>query len=296
MRSCSAMGCLAGCLIVWLSVAATAAAEGPPNDDFDQATVVNSLPFTDTLDVSAATTAFDEPVDLRCAPFGEFTVWYRFTPAQNSRVVANTYGSGPNTALSVFTGDRDALSLVACDDNSAHGFNAQVVVYLTAGVTYHFLVGSTGASILPNVTFSLSVAPPAPPNDDFDAAATISQLPFRGLSDTTFASASADDPTCSFFSPTVWFTFTPARQVRVDVSTGGSDYATTLSVYTGARGSLNTLSCVTEEFGAPARVRFLARSGVTYHIMVGASGLDTGGHLRLNVTRSGAPVRIATGR
>jgi hypothetical protein len=41
--------------------AAPALAAAPPNDDFDNATVVAALPFTDTEDVSEATRAPDDP-------------------------------------------------------------------------------------------------------------------------------------------------------------------------------------------------------------------------------------------
>ena len=33
----------------------------PPNDDFNNATVISGLPFTDYLDTSDATTAADDP-------------------------------------------------------------------------------------------------------------------------------------------------------------------------------------------------------------------------------------------
>ena len=50
-------------------------------------------------------------------------------------------------------------------------------------------------------------------------------------------------PDCSGREPTVWYAFRPSAAVRVEANTFGSDYDTTLSVYTGARGDLAQLAC-----------------------------------------------------
>jgi hypothetical protein len=49
-----------------------------PNDDFDSAAIISSLPFNDTVDAAAATVAPDDPTD--CAGTDVHTVWYAFTP------------------------------------------------------------------------------------------------------------------------------------------------------------------------------------------------------------------------
>lgn len=108
-----------------------AASAAVPNDDFDSATVIGALPFTDTVDMTQATTAADDP--LLCfgdpsSPFG--TVWYSFTPTFSGLVRPTvTYLAN----LSLYTGERGSLTLVSC------GADAYEV---TAGVTYHFMLGS----------------------------------------------------------------------------------------------------------------------------------------------------------
>jgi hypothetical protein len=53
----------------------------PPNDDFDAATEIGGLPFSDSLDTSGATQAPDDPA-LSCGqdPESEYSnsVWYRY--------------------------------------------------------------------------------------------------------------------------------------------------------------------------------------------------------------------------
>ena len=80
---------------------------GPPaNDDFDNAIVVNELPYSATEDTTGATAAFDDPTT--CANNG--SVWFAFTPAASMQIVANTFGSNYDTVLSVYTGSRGALT------------------------------------------------------------------------------------------------------------------------------------------------------------------------------------------
>jgi hypothetical protein len=50
-----------------------AAAAPPSNDDFENATAVSSLPFTDTVDATDATPESDDPTN--CG-YGDHTVWY----------------------------------------------------------------------------------------------------------------------------------------------------------------------------------------------------------------------------
>ena len=61
----------------------------PANDDFDNATVVGALPFTDTIGTADATTADDDPF----CNGNEHSVWYAFTPTANTTIRADTVGS-----------------------------------------------------------------------------------------------------------------------------------------------------------------------------------------------------------
>jgi hypothetical protein len=108
----------------------------PPNDGFDRAVVITALPFTHTVNTSRATTAADDPNVEDCG-FGDHTVWYRFTPTENLRIIANTVRSRPDQGISLFTGTRGNLSRIACSFvYGTVGFDA------IAGTTYHFMIGS----------------------------------------------------------------------------------------------------------------------------------------------------------
>jgi hypothetical protein len=131
----------------------------PPNDDFNSPTVIPSMPFTVSQNVTNATTAPDDPF---CVGRTQ-TVWFSFTPSQNMRLEANTFGSNYDTTLSVYTGARGALTQLACNDDSNGSVQSRVRFDAVAGTTYFFMVSSF--SFFPvsaaNLTFNLVPAPPA---------------------------------------------------------------------------------------------------------------------------------------
>lgn len=128
----------------------------PPNDDFNHATVIPSVPFTTSEDVSSATVAFDDPFCIN----RNQTVWFAFTPAQNMRLQANTLGSSYDTTLSVYTGTRGALSQVGCNDDSSGTLQSTVPFDAVAGVTYYFEVSSFSSVSPANLVFNLVPALP----------------------------------------------------------------------------------------------------------------------------------------
>jgi hypothetical protein len=139
------------------------------------------------------------------------------------------------------------------------------------------------------VTVTLREAPPPPDNDDFDAARPIAALPFDDLVDTLAATSALDDPWCYGPGPSVWYSFTPDEDLRVELDTEGSSYSPTLSVYTGGRGNLFQLTCNAFGAGSQARARFDAVAGTTYHVMVGAYFGGAGGLLSLHARLAPPP-------
>jgi hypothetical protein len=144
---------------------------------------------------------------------------------------------------------------------------------------------------------ALSVTTPvlaqAPSNDDFDNATTIPGLPFSDSLNTAEATTAADDPDCVGNGHTVWYSFTPAADVEVSASTFGSDYDTTLSAYTGARGTLTQIACNDDSGGLQSRILFQANAGETYHLMVGSFFDSPGGNLVLSVDEAPPPLSLA---
>jgi hypothetical protein len=261
-----------------LMLPATTLAAVPGNDDFDNATLIDSLPFTDSLSTLEATTASDDP---ECAGNGH-TVWYRFTPASNQTVTANTFGSNYDTTLSVYTGTRGALSRIACNDD-ASGLQSRVQFSALAGQTYYLMVGSFYGYSSGNLVFSVEALVPTA-NDDFANAIQFGGLPFSDSRDTATATTAPDDPNyCGAQGTTVWYAFTPTSDTRIEATTDGSSYYAPVAVFMGSRGALTGVAC-----GYP-RVRFDAVAGETYYFMV--MGYSRG-NLRFSVDVAPPPLSI----
>lgn len=138
-------------------------AQIPANDDFDDATVITTLPFIDNLNTSEATTEAGEPADPddpAVCFVGGHTVWYQFTPSEDMRINANTFGSDFDTGIAVFTSTDGALSFVLCNDDAITGQFTQSNLNFdaVAGTTYYFMVGSCCGSDGGNLVFRLDVS------------------------------------------------------------------------------------------------------------------------------------------
>ena len=158
---------------------------------------------------------------------------------------------------------------------SAISSNNSCLTYVSVGAMAMLV---SGFSFLPQAF----AAPPA--NDDFDGAILAgSTLPFSDSLNTVEATTAADDPDCAGNGPTVWYVFTPAQDVEVRAVTFGSDYDTTLSVYTGSRGSLTQIACNDDLQGAQSSVIFNAIAGQKYFLMVGAFASGPGGNLMFSM-------------
>jgi hypothetical protein len=116
----------------------------------------------------------------------------------------------------------------------------------------------------------IQVIAPPPLNDDFDYPTVVPAIPFTVNQDATNATVASDDPfTCYGSNQTVWFAYTPQSNIRLEANTFGSNYDTTLAVFTGARGALNEIACNEDAGGTVnSRVRFDAVAGTTYYFRV----------------------------
>jgi hypothetical protein len=132
-------------------------------------------------------------------------------------------------------------------------------------------------SICLSATARVAMAAP-PSNDDF-ANAIVAGIPFTNMQSTVEATTAADDPNCAGNGPTVWYRFTPTTNARINANTFGSNYDTTLSVYTGSRGALTQLACNDDTGSVQSSVSLDVVAGTTYHFMVGAFNSGPGGSL-----------------
>jgi Family of unknown function (DUF6299) len=140
--------------------ASPVSAQPPSNDTFANATVISSVPFSETLDTTQATTdALDAEVLAACGvsiPVGA-TVWYAYTPPVDQLVSVSTVSSTYSTGVGVVTGAPGSFVAAACSFGS-------VSFFATAGQTYYIAVADIGG--LTGGTLSISVTAPTPPELD----------------------------------------------------------------------------------------------------------------------------------
>jgi len=239
------------------------------NDDFDSSALIGSLPYQDSRDVLRASSASDDPW---CLQNSTNTVWYRYTPAADVTVAADTAGSDYDTRLCVYYGARGALNEVAANENANGTLFAALSVNLQANTTYWFMV-ATNQPDAASLAFSLQETTPLPTaaGDDFDSAIPISATPFSDTLDVSTATAAADDPDCYGTHASVWYALTPTVSGTATISTAGSDYDTALGVYTGSRGTLSQIGCDDNSDGLSSQVSFQATVGTTYYVLVVAA-------------------------
>ncbi len=123
---------------------------GPVNDDFANATNINSIPYlVSNYNTANATTQGNDPE----SPCGSSStrkqsrsVWYRFTPATTGNYAIDTFGSNYDTVLAVWTGVFGALTNRGCNDDSAGGLQSSLTVQLNSGTTYYIEVMRYGSS------------------------------------------------------------------------------------------------------------------------------------------------------
>lgn len=126
----------------------------PANDDFANATPVGSVPFSDSVDASAAGLELGEPVPSCGYGQSPGTVWYAFTPSvSGSYSVPSTYtGFWPQVA--VYTGSTlDTLTNLGC-----RTFGNMLTFRANAGQTYYLQLGGVFGG-RGTIIFSINVAP-----------------------------------------------------------------------------------------------------------------------------------------
>ncbi len=245
-------------------------------DSFADATVMASLPFTDTIYTTGATTESSEP--LPCGSMGS-TVWYAYTPTSNEVIDVHTEGSGFDTVLAVYTGDgRDTILHISCNDDIHFGGAPRTwsrsVLDVTAGTTYYIQIGGKFADVGDLAITIESVERPA--NDDFANATVIATASFADELATPFASAEVSEPLwiCAETDHTGWYTYTPDVNQTVSVFTAGAtNFTTVQAIYDGDDLTLlEPISCAT---GWDHAI-FGATAGTTYRVQIGGHGEQSG--------------------
>ncbi|HXV33260.1 MAG TPA: hypothetical protein VD769_04555 [Gaiellaceae bacterium] len=253
--------------VAFALVSPHAAAAAPPNDDFDSATPIGSLPYTDALQYQDATGSVDDPSTCGGGR-SERTLWYKLTPAASQRVKLST--DPGDVPIDVFVGSRGALTRVpaACLWNPGA---ADVRFDAVAGTTYYVMLSPSSAWQV-DISFKAEVGPTPPANDDFDDATVIEEFTFADTLDSGAATAWPDDPLCHRqLHMGVWYRYTAPAQTRIHIDTIGSTFEAAFGVYTGSRGNLSLVGeCRSGTIWQQPQLDFTAQAGRTYQILVGS--------------------------
>ena len=247
----------------------------PVNDRFADRTALTGTIVAATASNVGATKEAGEPAHAGNA--GGKSIWWTWAAPTNGVVTISTMGSAFDTLLAVYTGSTvSALSVVAANDNQGFFPFSSVSFAATAGTRYQIAVdGFAGASGAIQLSLKMSV-PPA--NDAFAG-----RIPLSGSS--VAASGNNDNATKEPGEPlhagntggkSVWWTWTATSAGPVRIATTGSDFDTTLGVYTGTSvGTLTLIASDDDSGGWPASaVTFTAVAGTVYQIAV--DGFDDG--------------------
>ena len=110
------------------------------NDVCTNAVAITSVPFTDLLDTTGETSAGDP--DPSCVSLLGKAVWYTFTAPGYGWLKADTFDSGFDTGLGVYTGECATLTEIGCNDDLDVGVRvSQVVLPVVPGEKYFILAG-----------------------------------------------------------------------------------------------------------------------------------------------------------
>ena len=282
----------------------------PSHDDFDTPRVITTLSYTDTVDVSGATRAADDPTVTACnlAP-GMVSVWYSYTPSTATTLHLDTFGSNYDTYLAVWSGLRGELDPVACnDDYDLNTRQSSLDVNLNPNTTYYFEIAEYSTSIASlstaeslaaaesrtsgwgepkpgsdlgaldaggTLVFNASLTTPA--NDEIQTAVSIIKIPAIFQANTTGATYNVTDPNLTVCNrvagnASIWYKFTPAVLTTLNLDTFGSNYDTMIGVYSGTPGNLTEVICNDDYGGTPQSAISKRLAAGTYYIVISEHG------------------------
>jgi hypothetical protein len=116
-----------------LVFAAPVVAAAPTNDTYAGRTVIGSVPFSESVDTTEATTDADDAVPGCTPPATDASVWYELTAATDGGLVVDVSTSTYSAGVTVATGSPGSFSIVTCGPGAV-GFSA------VAGETYAIVV------------------------------------------------------------------------------------------------------------------------------------------------------------
>ncbi len=268
----------------------------PPNDDIENASPIDGVPFHDELDTTLATSDPNDPPVSCGAPSPASqsnSVWYRFDATEAFPM--RMWGSSTfEAALVVWEGEPGSLTEMGCIVIPIGDLEI-MSMHLEPGKTYWIEAVQYGDPGGGRFGFDISKIYPSF-FDSFDSPWVIDTIPSSMGTNTMGATIAPDDPplSCGAVEPatqsnTVWFSYTPAMSGGFKISTKYTDYETVVGVWTGAKGSLNEVACARHPGKIDPDLAFTVEGGTTYWIEVAQFGGLGGGNLSLFVDYAVVP-------
>ena len=265
----------------------------PPNDFFSNALTISGPSGRTTGSNVNATSEPGEPL----GGFPLSSVWWQWRAPSSGTVTIDTAGSDFDTTLGVYTGTRiGALRPLAENDDAVGlGRQSRATLDVTAGTVYRLRIagynGATGSIVL---NWNLETPPPPggtrPPNDFFSNALTISGPSGRTTGSNVNATSEPGEPLGGFPLSSVWWQWRAPSSGTVTIDTAGSDFDTTLGVYTGTRiGALRPLAENDDAvgLGRQSRATLDVTAGTVYRLRIAGYNGATGSIvLNWNLTTS----------
>jgi len=246
----------------------------PPNDDFENAQLLTSIIGLTTGSNVGATGEPGEP-DHAGWSLPLSSVWYQWLAPIDGTFTVNTFGSDFDTTLAIYTGNSLATLVERGSNDDTQGLQSRVSIPVTGGTRYWIAVDGYSTSVGQIVlSYELSMGAKLA-NDLFENRRIIP--PAGGVFTGTNVNARSEEPDEPINPPdaaplnSVWWSWTAPETGMVSLSTAGSNYDTTLAVYTGS--ALQNLKLVKANddykgMGLLSMVNFMADAGVTYQIAV----------------------------
>ena len=303
-RNVVASARLALVLVMAVATPTYSATPAPSNDLRANATVATSLPFSQVLDTTGATSDADDAVAQARCPFspGFFfgnSVWYSYTATADTSLVVDTNGTDYPVFAIIFAGPVENSALTCAANLGAGGDVVRQNIARGTQATVYIASISESPGFQHGGNLSVTIAGTPPPNDKIADAKTIPSLPYNDEIFTYGATSDAADSqvdTCGIGTQaSVWYKFTAGPNdtsmfVYSDTGapSGSLHYNFGFAVATGSPGTLNTIACSGNGF-----VDVATTPGSTYYIMASGGGTPYGGRLRLNVVHSPPPPTIS---
>ncbi|NEQ86699.1 MAG: hypothetical protein F6K26_43590 [Moorea sp. SIO2I5] len=210
------------------------------------------------------------------------SAWWSWTAAADGIATIDTFGSDYDTSLAVYTGSAvNSLTEIASNDDNGMSFQSAVQFTVTAGTTYQIAVdGFSSSTGLIDLNINLDEGASIVSNDNFADRISLNRTSVSTTGNSLGFTGEPGEPDHAGISSPLnsgWWSWTAAADGIATIDTFGSDYDTSLAVYTGsAVNSLTEIASNDDTSGLQSQVVFTVTAGTTYQIAVDGFSSSTG--------------------